>query len=46
MGKRPKKQIKTGWLVAALLVVIAGGVIFMGAVSGWFGSKKVTLDAF
>ena len=45
MGKRPKKQIKTGWLVAALLAVIAGGVIFMGAVSGWFGSKKVTLDA-
>ena len=44
MGKRPKKQIKTGWLVAALLAVIAGGVIFMGAVSGWFGDSEVKLD--
>ena len=45
MGKRPKKQIKTGWLIVALLVVIVGGVVFVGAVGGWFDAKKVRLDA-
>jgi len=32
-------------LVVALVVVLIGGVLFVGAVSGWFDDPKVTLDA-
>lgn len=45
MGKSQKNHIKTWWLVIALIVVLAGGVVFVGAVSGWFDSGKVVLDS-
>lgn len=32
-------------LVVALVVLLIGGVLFVGAVSGWFDDPKVTLDA-
>lgn len=32
-------------LVIALVVVLMGGVLFVGAVSGWFDDPKVRLDA-
>ena len=32
-------------LVIALVVVLMGGVLFVGAVSGWFDDPKVKLDA-
>lgn len=32
-------------LVIALVVVLIGGVLFVGAVSGWFDDSKVKLDA-
>lgn len=38
-------QKSVGWLVAALILVVGGGVVFMGAVSGWFDDGKVRLDA-
>ena len=31
-------------LVVALIVVLIGGVLFVGAVSGWFDDTKVKLD--
>ncbi len=31
-------------LIIALVIVIGGGVLFVGAVSGWFSDTKVTLD--
>ena len=40
-----KKQRNTIWLVLTLVVVVVGGVLFVGAVSGWFGEQKVVLDA-
>ena len=39
-----KKQKQTGWLIVALVAVVGGGVLFMGAVSGWF-SQSFKLDA-
>lgn len=40
-----KKQRNTIWLALTLVVVVVGGVLFVGAVSGWFGEQKVVLDA-
>ena len=40
-----KKQRNVIWLVLTLVVVVAGGVLFVGAVNGWFGGQKVILDA-
>ena len=42
MGKK-RKPGALG-LVIALVVVVFGGVLFMGAVSGWFSDNKVVLD--
>ncbi len=43
MSEKKKSQIVV--LLAALLVVVLfGGVLFVGAVSGWFSDPKVTLD--
>ena len=39
-----KKQRGVMGLVIALVVVLAGGVLFVGAVSGWFNDSKVTLS--
>ncbi len=43
MGR--KKKAKVWQLVLGLIVVVGGTVLFVGAVSGWFGQGKVTLDA-
>ena len=41
--KKRKSQIV--WLIVALIVVIVSGVLFVGAVSGWFaGTPKVVID--
>ena len=46
MGKEKKKQMGVLGLVVALVVVLFGGVLFMGAVSGWFNDpSQVKLDA-
>lgn len=39
-----KKQASTLSLIIALFIVIFGGILFVGAASGWFDSTKVTLD--
>ena len=42
--KRVTKQKSVGWLVVALILMVGGGVLFIGAVSGWFDDGKVSLD--
>ena len=44
MSAEKKKQMGVLGLVIALVVVLFGGVLFVGAVSGWFDGSKVTLD--
>ena len=39
-----KKRLKTPVLVVLLIAIIAGGVLFVGAVAGWFGDTAVMLD--
>ena len=39
-----KKQKSVLGLIVALVVVLVGSVLFMGAVSGWFDDAKVSLD--
>ena len=43
--KNRLKIKKTIVLVLCLIVTIVGGVLFVGAVSGWFDTSKVSLDA-
>ena len=45
MGAEKKKQMGVLGLVIALVVVLFGGVLFVGAVSGWFDGSDVRLDA-
>ena len=45
MGAEKKKQMGVLGLVIALVVVLFGGVLFVGAASGWFDSAEVVLDA-
>ena len=45
MGAEKKKQGKVLGLAIALIVVLVGGVLFVGAVSGWFDDPKIVLDA-
>lgn len=45
MGAEKKKQVGVLGLVIALVVVLFGSVLFVGAASGWFDDAKVTLDA-
>lgn len=42
--KTPSKKATIIRLVVALLVVVVGGVLFVGATSGWFSEPKVVLD--
>ena len=44
MGKDKKKQLGVLGLIIALIVVLFGGLIFMGAVAGWFDDPKVMID--
>lgn len=43
---RPQERRKapTWLLVLVLIIVVLGGVLFIGAVSGWFGPSEVELD--
>lgn len=45
MSAEKKKQMGVLGLVVALVVVLFGSVLFVGAASGWFDNAKVTLDA-
>lgn len=45
MSKEKKQQLGVLGLVVALIVVLFGGVLFVGAASGWFDDPKVKLDA-
>ena len=44
MSAEKKKQRNVLGLVVALVVVLLGGVLFVGAVSGWFSNDMVMLD--
>lgn len=44
MSKDKKKQMGALSLVIALVVILMGGILFVGAVSGWFDDPKVKLD--
>ena len=44
VGIEKKKQMGVLGLIVALMVVLIGGVLFVGAVSGWFGDSKVVLS--
>ena len=39
-----KKQMGVMGLVIALVVIMVGGVLFVGAVSGWFNDDKVSIS--
>ena len=43
MAKKQNKKI--AGLIVALVVVLGGGVLFVGAVSGWFSDTRVKIDA-
>lgn len=42
--KNKKQCRQIAGLIITLMVVLVGGVVFMGAVSGWFGGPKVAID--
>ncbi len=42
-SKQQNKRV--GVLVITLVIVLIGGVLFVGATSGWFDDSKVILDA-
>ena len=44
MSAEKKKQMGVLGLIVALVVVLMGGVLFVGAVSGWFNDPKVKLS--
>lgn len=39
------KKLKIWQLIVLLIVIVFGGVLFVGLASGWFADKRVTLDA-
>ena len=43
MAKKKNRKILP--LVMALIVVVLGSILFVGAASGWFDNHKVKLDA-
>ena len=44
MSKDQKKQLGVLSLIVALVVVLLGSLLFVGAVSGWFDNNKVVLS--
>ena len=44
MSAEQKKQMGVLGLIVALMVVLVGSLLFMGAVSGWFDDPKVSLS--
>ena len=45
MSAEKKKQLGVLGLIIALVVVLIGSLVFVGAVAGWFDDPKVVLDA-
>ncbi|MDO4508160.1 MAG: hypothetical protein Q4B65_02125 [Candidatus Saccharibacteria bacterium] len=45
MTRKITRKQKIGVLIVALVGMILGGVLFIGATAGWFSGSKVTLDA-
>ena len=43
--KSRKQCIQIAGLIVALVVILIGGLVFAGAVSGWFDGPKVALDS-
>lgn len=43
--KNKKQRGQIAGLIIALILVLIGGVVFMGAVSGWFSGPKVVIDS-
>lgn len=39
-----RKNHPTWALLLALIIVVGGSILFLGGLSGWFGTKKVTLS--
>ena len=44
MKKQKKQQLTVLGLTVLLVAVLAGGILFVGAVSGWFDDPRVILD--
>lgn len=44
LDKAKKRQMGVGLLLVALVVVLGGSVLFVGAVAGWFDNTRVALD--
>lgn len=44
MSKDKKKQLGVLGLIVALVMVLIGGLVFMGAVAGWFDDPKVVIN--
>ena len=44
MGAEKKKQLGVLGLIVALIVVLVGSLVFVGAVSGWFDDPKVVIS--
>ena len=44
MKKQTKKPVRAWVLSIALVAVVGGSILFVGAVAGWFDSKTVTLS--
>lgn len=45
MSAERKKQASVLGLIVALVVVLIGSILFVGAASGWFDDPKVLIDA-
>lgn len=44
MGNKDKDRMGIAKLIIALVVVLIGGVVFVGAVGGWFDDAKVAIS--
>ena len=42
---KKKQQKNIAWLVGLLILTVGGGILFVGAASGWFDDGRVKLDA-
>lgn len=45
MSAEKKKQASVLGLIVALVVVLIGSILFVGAVSGWFSDPKILINA-
>ena len=42
---KKKQQKNIAWLVGLLILTVGGGILFVGAASGWFDDGRAKLDA-